>query len=71
MAAFNILSACQILDTGRTFKYDDKNDELVVTELNKSYVFACRLRPDGSKPRFYTRNFSFGAKITENLRRYS
>jgi hypothetical protein len=60
-----------MLDTGRKFKYDDKNDEFVATGLNESYVLARRLRPDGSKTRFYTRNFAFVATIAKNLRRYS
>jgi hypothetical protein len=60
-----------MLDTGKTFKYADKNDEFVVTGLNDSYVIARRLRPDGSKPHFYTRIFAFVATIAENLRRYS
>ena len=42
--ACNILSTCQMLDTGRTFKYDDKNDEFVIPGLNESDVFARRLR---------------------------
>ncbi len=42
----------------RTFEYDDNSHEFVVTGLNESYVFARRLRPDGSKTRFYTRNFA-------------
>ncbi len=60
-----------MLDTGRKFNYDDKDVEYVVTGLNESYVFARGLRPDGSKTRFYTRNFAFVAAIAENLRRYS
>jgi hypothetical protein len=69
--ACNILFACQMLDTGRTFKYDDKNEDFVITGLNESYAFACRRRPDGSKTRFYTLKFAFVATIAENLRRYS
>ncbi len=41
-----------------TFKYDDKNGKFVFTRLCESFVFARRLRPDGSKTRFY-RNFAF------------
>ena len=70
-AACNILSACQMLDTGRTFKYDDKNDEFIVSGPSEAYVFARRLRPDGSKTRFYTRNFAYVATVADNLRRYS
>ncbi len=70
-AACNILSACQMLDTGRTFKYEDKNDEFVVAVPSEVYVFARRLRPDGSKTRFYTRNFAYVATVVKNLRRYS
>jgi hypothetical protein len=42
-AACNIISACQILDTGRTFKYDDKNDEFIVSGPSEAYVFTHRL----------------------------
>ena len=70
-AACNILSACQMLDTGRTFKYDDENDEFIVSGPSEAYVFARRLRPDGSKTRFYTRDFAYVATVAENLRRYS
>ncbi len=35
-AAYNILSACQMLDTDMTFKYDDKNDEFVVAGPSES-----------------------------------
>ena len=70
-AACNILSACQMLDTGRTFKYDDKNDEFIIYGPSEAYVFARRLRPDGSKTRFYTRDFAYVSTVAENLRRYS
>ena len=60
-----------MLDTGRTFKYDENNDEYVVTGLNEEFVFARRIRPDGNKTRFYTRNFAFVATIAANLRRFS
>jgi hypothetical protein len=54
-AACNILSPCQMLDIGRTFRYNDKNDEFIVSGPSDAYVFARRLRPDDSKTRFYTR----------------
>jgi hypothetical protein len=37
-AACNILSACQLLDTGRTFKCDDKNDEFIVSGPSEAYA---------------------------------
>jgi len=70
-AACNILSTCQMLDTGRTFKYDDKNDEFIVSNPDEAYVFARRLRPGGSKTRFYTRNFAYVATVADYLRIYS
>ncbi len=39
--------------------------------MSPDYVFARRLRPDGSKTRFYTRNFTYVATIADNLHRYS
>ncbi len=62
-AACNILSACQMLDTEKTFKYDNNNDEFDATGLNEAYVFARRLRPHGSNTRFYVRNFPYVATI--------
>ncbi len=70
-AACNILSACQMLETSKTFNYDDKNDELIVSAPSETYVFARRLRLDGSKTRFYTRYFANVAMVAENFRRYS
>jgi len=70
-AAYNIISACQMLDTGRTFKNDDMNDAFVVAGPSEPYVLACRPRPDGNKTRFYTHNFAYVATVTENLRRRS
>ena len=70
-AACKSLSACQMLDIDRTFKYDDKNDEFVVTGPRESYVFARRIIPDGSKPRFYTHHFAYIATVAKTLRRYS
>jgi hypothetical protein len=70
-AACNILFACQILDTGRTSKYDEMNDKFIVSGPSEAYVFARRLRPDGSKTRLYTRNFAYVATKADNLRRYS
>ena len=67
-AACNILSACQMFDTERTFKYDDKNDEFTVSGLGEAYVFTHRLRPDGNKTQFYTRNFAYVATVADNLR---
>jgi len=69
-AAYNILSACQMFDTCMAFKYDDENDEFIVSGTSEAYVFACRLRPDGSKTRFCTRDFEYVASIVENLRRH-
>jgi len=60
-----------MLDTGRTFQYDDKKDEFIVSGSSEAYVFARRLRPDGSKTRLYTRNFAYVATVAENLLRYS
>ena len=48
-----------------------QNDEFIVTGPSEEYVFARRLRPDGSKTSFYTRNFAYVATVAENLRRYS
>jgi len=59
--ACNILLACPMLDTGRTFKYDDENDEFVVSGPSEAYVFARRLRPDGNKTGFCTRDFAYVA----------
>ena len=52
--ACNLVSMCQLLDTDRTFKYDGKNDEFIVSGPSEACVFARRLWPDGSKMRFYT-----------------
>ena len=60
-----------MLDIGRTFKCDDENHEFIVSGPSEAYVFARRLRPDGIKPRFYTRDFAYVASVAENLRRYS
>ncbi len=38
-----------MLDTDRTFKYDYKNDELIVSGPSETYILVRRLRPDGSK----------------------
>jgi hypothetical protein len=59
------------LDTGRTFEYEDEIDECIVSDPSEAYVFARRLRPDGSKMRFYTRDFANVVAVAENLRRYS
>jgi len=60
-----------MLDTDIKFKYDDKNDDFVVTLPRKSYVFTRRLRPDSNKTRLYTRHFAYITTVAENLRRYS
>ena len=60
-----------MLDTGGIFEYDDENEEFIVSSPSEAYVFARRLRPDGSKSRFYTRDFAYVATVAENLRRYS
>ncbi len=60
-----------MLDTGRTFKYDNKNDEFILSSPSDAYVFARRQRPDGNKTRFYTRNFAYIATVSDSLRWYS
>ena len=70
-ASCNILSACQMKDTGRAFSYDNDKDEFVVTGKSEDYVYICRLRDDGTKTRFYTHDFAHVATLAANLRRYS
>ena len=60
-----------MLDIGRSFKYDDKNNEFIVCGPSEASVFARRLSPGGSKMLFYTRNFAYVAIVADNLRRYS
>ena len=67
----NILSACQMVDTGRPYRYDGAKDEYIVAGTDNDYVFTRRLREDGSKSRFYTRDFALVATVKENLRRYT
>ena len=70
-ASCNILSACQMVDTGRSFSYDNDKDEFVVVGSDQEYVFTRRIRADGTKTRFYTRDFAHVATVAANLRRYS
>ena len=70
-AAGNILSACQMVDTGRPYRYDNVKDEYVVSGNKNDYVFTRRRKADGSKSRFYTRDFALIATVKDNLRRYT
>lgn len=75
-ATANILSAGQMVDTGRPFTYDPEGDAFTLKGLARSYVFARRERRDGSKSRFYTCDFAIDgtvlvATVTDNLRRYT
>ncbi len=70
-ASCNILSACQMKNTGRVFSYDNDKDEFVVTGTSLDYVFTRRLRDDGTMTRFYTRDFAHVAAVAAILRRYS
>ena len=63
--------ACQMIDAGMTFKYDDMNDEFIFSSPREAYVYTRWIRPDGKKTRFYTRNFAHVATVANNLRRYS
>ena len=67
-ASCNILPACHMVDTGRSFDCDNDKDEIVVTGTNQEYVFTRRLRADGTKARFYTRDFAHVATAAANLR---
>jgi hypothetical protein len=70
-AAGNILSAGQMVDTGRQVRYDTTKDEYIVSGPASDYVFARRTKEDGTKSRFYTHDFALVATIKENLRRYT
>ncbi len=70
-AAGQILSACQIVDTGRPYRYDGYKDEYFVDGTDNDYAFTRRIRDDGSKSRFCTRDFALVATVKENLRRYA
>ena len=70
-AAGNIISACQLIDTGRHYWYLSDKDEYLVRGTESDYVFMRRLKHDGIKSRFYTRDFSLVSTIGENLRRYT
>ena len=69
--AGNIISACQLIDTGRHYWYLHDKDEYLARGTESDYVFMRRLKDNGTKSRFYTRNFSLVATIGENLRRYT
>jgi hypothetical protein len=69
--AGSILSACQLIDTGRHYWYLPDKDEYLARGTESDYVFTRRLKDDGTKSRFYTRGFSLVATIGENLRRYT
>jgi len=68
-AARNVLSAGQMVDTGRQVRYDTTKDEYVVSRFAVDYVFARRTKKDGTKSRFYTHDFALVATIRENLRK--
>lgn len=70
-AAGNILSAGQMVDTGRQVRYDTIKDEYVVSGSATDYVFSRRTKDDGTKSRFYTHDFALVATVKENLRRYT
>ena len=70
-AAGNIISASQLIDTGRHYWYLPDTDEYLVRGTESDYVFSRRLKDDGTKSRFYTRDFSFVATVEGNLRRYT
>jgi hypothetical protein len=69
-AVGNILSAYQMVDTGRPYRYDGHKTECVVSGADNDYVITRRIRDDGSKSRFYTCDFALVATVKENLRRY-
>jgi hypothetical protein len=70
-AAGNILSAGQMVDTGRQVQYDTTKDEYIVSGPAADYVFARRTKEDGKRSRFYTHDFAIVATIKENLRRFT
>ena len=57
-AAGIILSAGQMVDTGRQVRYDTTKDEYVVSGYAADYAFARRTKKDCTKSRFYTHNFA-------------
>ncbi len=70
-AAGNIISASQLIDTGRHYWYLPDTDEYLVRGTESDYVFWHRLKDDSTKSRFYTRYISFVATVEGNLRRYT
>ena len=60
-----------MVDTVRSFTYENDKDEFVVAGNDQEYVFTCRLRADGTKSGFYTRAFAHGATMAANPRIYS
>ncbi len=70
-ATGNNISACKMVDTGRPYRYDGDKDEYVVTGTDNDGVLKRRIRNDGNKSRFYTRDFALVATVKENLRRYT
>jgi len=70
-AAGKIISACQLIDTGRYYRYLPDKDEYLVRGAESDYVFTRRLKEDGIKSHFYTRDFLLVATIGEKLRRYT
>jgi len=57
-ASCNILSACQMNDTGRALSYDNDKDEFIVTGESQDYVLNRHLRDGGTNTRFYTRDIT-------------
>ncbi len=53
-AAKKIISASQLIDTGRHYWYFHDTDEYLVRGTESGYVFSCRLKDNGTKSRFYT-----------------
>jgi len=67
-ASCDILSVCEMKDTGKAFSYDNDKDEFVVTGESQDYVFTRHLRNDGTNTRFYTHDFVHAAIVAANLR---
>jgi hypothetical protein len=68
-ATGNILSAGQMVDTGRQVQYDTTKDEYVASGFETDYVFGRRMKYDGSNSRFYTHGVALVVTFKENLRR--
>jgi hypothetical protein len=60
-----------MVDTGRPYRYDGAQDEYIVVETDNDYVFTRLLRDNGSKARFYTRDFALVTTVKVNARWYS